>query len=455
MEIKKLVTILGAAALLAGCGGGGSGASPSMLPTTTTPTQSTGSAGTGLTIGVDLTALKPASKSRSPQQITSGTTALQVTITNSAINSGNPVETTYTLGSAPCSGGPTTYSCVVTAPTGSDSIYVATAAGATIVGYSIPQTIPVTSGQTNAASFVLTPITDSFSGNTTTPGNGANLPEDGVSHSVALTANVLDLNGVVISSPIDTLNLFGAVTVTTAPTYTVTGPTQAAANATTGSYAGANYAFSYDGAQIGSDSLVGTSDNQLAVKGAYTKNSQTGPIETLYNAHTAPTSATLIFNIPLVRLELPQTNIPSDATLHASVFNPGDSASGSYYYITPSTAEGNNGTTAAVVFNGGTSANFTLNVTTTNDSTPPTSGGSTTCGTGGAYGTSVFSIGTPVNSTGTWTTPITITNPGGGTGQSASCVLEIVDGAFSSLTQTVTIYPTTVTLGTSSVGRQK
>jgi hypothetical protein len=453
MEIKKFVTILGAAALLAGCGGGGGGASPSTLPSTTNPNP-TQNVGTGLTIGVDLTPLKPASKSRLPQQITSGTTALQVTVTNSAINSGNPVETTYTLSSPPCSGGPTTYSCIVAAPTGSDSIYVATAAGSTIVGYSVPQTKMVTSGETTAANFVLTPITDAFSGNTTTPGSGGNLPEDGSSHSVALTANVLDLNGVVISSPIDTSNLFGTVTVTTAPTYTVTGPTQAAANATTGSYAAAGYTFSYDGTQVGSDSLVGTSDNQLAVKGAYTVNAQTGPIETLYNDLTAPTTPTLIFSIPLVRLELPQTNIPSDATLHGSVFNPGDSASGSYYYITPSTAEGNNGTTAAVVFNGGTSANLTLNVTTTNDSTTPVSGGSTTCGTGGAYGTSVFSIGSPVNSSGTWTTQITINNPSSSL-QSASCVLEIVAGAFSSLTQTVTIYPTTVTLGTSSVNRQK
>ena len=437
MNIGKLVTILGSAALLAGCGGGASGPTPASLSAGGTKNPATTQGSTTLSIGVNVGALKSASNHRSTQQITSDVTALQVTITNAGVNSGNPVETTYSLSAAPCSGSSPTYTCVVAAPAGSDSVYVATAAGATIVGYAVPLTKSVTSGQTTSASFTLTPVAASFSGSEASPTapDGGNLPEDAADHAVNVTANVDAPSADIISTPIDTLNLFGTVTVTTVPAYTVTPPAQAAASATAGSYAAAGYTFTYDGSQIGGDSL--------SVKAAYTNNATTGPVETLYDGLvTAASTATQVFTIPLVRLELPSTNVPSNASLGGTNFD----VSGSYYYIAPSDWPANDGTTAAVVFNGTTSSDFTLNVTETNQPAAPvkdTTG--TTCGTG------IYTIGA-VTGSGPYTTPITIHQPVND-GQTAACVLVIKDASFPTLTQAVSIYPTTLTIGTLSLRR--
>ena len=432
MSIKKLVTILGAAALLAGCGGGGSGPSPS--PGTMNPTSPTGA--TRLAISVDLSALTAASTRRSPKQITSDVTALQVNVKN---GSGSYVETTYSLGSPPCSGSSPNYTCVIGVPIGSDTIYLATAASSTIVGYSEVQVKTVTSGETATASYTLTPVASSFSGSETSPTSpdGGNLPEDGASHPVTLAANVLAPDGQAISSPIDNVNLFGTTTVTTTPTYTVTPPSQTS-SATAGSYTAAGYSFTYDGTQVSGDSL--------AVKEAYTQNTSAGDlVEGLYNGLvTASSSPTQAFTIPLVRLELPQTNNPTNATLNGTNFD----GTSSWYYIAPSTSLANAGTTAAVVFNGTTSSDFILTVTETNQPTAPVKDSTgTTCATG------VYTFGT-VTGSGPYTTNVTIHQPSA-SGQAASCVLVIQDASFSGLTQAVNIYPTNISIGTSSVHRQR
>jgi hypothetical protein len=99
-----------------------------------------------------------------------------------------------------------------------------------------------------------------------------------------------------------------------------------------------------------------------------------------------------------------------------------------------------------VVFNGTTSSDFTLNVTETNQPAAPvkdTTG--TTCGTG------IYTIGA-VTGSGPYTTPITIHQPVND-GQTAACVLVIKDASFPTLTQAVSIYPTTLTIGTLSLRR--
>ena len=425
MQTRKLVTILGTAALLAGCGGGGgSGQSPSTSGTANTDQ----SARSNLTIKVDVGSEKTASYRRSPQQITTDVAKLIVNV------DGTPQ--TLTLASnPPCSGSSPNYSCFVAVAAGAHTIYVATAkSDGTPVGYSVTQSVTVTSGQNVTANYTITPLAASFSGQTTTPSSGGSLPEDSGNHSVAATADVLSPNGTVISSPIDTLNLFGTVALSTTNSYSVTGPSQSAASATAGSYTDHDYTFTYDGAQIVGD--------QLAVTETYTTNATTGTVESLYNA--SPPSPAVIFSIPLVRLELPQSNNPGGATLNGSTFD----GTSSWYYIAPSTGQANNGNSADVVFNGVTTADFTLNVTATNDSASPVEVTSTT-----PCASPVYTIGSTTGpSGGVYTTPITIHQPSS-SGQTAACTLKVKDGTFSTLTQQVNIYPTTTTIGTLGIRR--
>ena len=315
------------------------------------------------------------------------------------------------------------------------------------VGYSVFQNnVTVAPAAATALSFTLTPVASQFAtGFTTTPTFGTGLPEDGplASHPVALVADVLAPDGEDLYSPIDNVNLFGTVTVTTTtvPSYAVTAPAQQI-SATSGEYFDGPYTFTYDGTQITGD--------QLTVQAAYTKNNADFPstVASAYNATTPSTAQ--ILSIPLTRLQIPTTNNPSGATAGGSTFDP----TSSWYYIAPTPPEQNNSSTALVVFNGTATTSFVLNVTSTNDATTPLVE-SGTCSTAGSGNGPIYTVGTETGSP-NGVTPITIQYPNL-SGQSAPCVLTVTDGTFPTLSQSVNVYPTTSSfiISTQSIHRQK
>jgi hypothetical protein len=439
------------AALLAGCsGGGGGGSTSSNLPNTTNPTNKAVS--TGLAISVDLGAVKAASKLRSIQQITTDVTYLDVTIDSNATQT---FELTPSL-SGSCSGTyPTAVTCSIAANAGSHTVTVSTNNGSStsaIVGYSVPQTgVAVTLSTVTPLDFTLTPVATSFGGSYA-GGSGAinSFPEDGSSHAQIATVDVGSLNDNAISTPIDTTNLFGTVAVSTLPSYSVTQASQSA-----GSYADTPYDFSYTGAQVSGDAIT--------VQAAYTKNvSHTSATETAYNAAVGSiTSATTAFTIPLTRLELPATANPGDATVNGSAFG----GTNSWYYYPPNsgaslytidalTAQPNNDASSIVVFNGSTaSTTFELDVTAINETSKAVTGGGT-CDTAGTGSTPIYTINSP-SGTPNGVTPIVINYPTS-SGQTVPCTLIIENGTFSTLKDTVTVYPTstgTITISPSSVHR--
>jgi hypothetical protein len=426
LKIAKLLTTLGAAALLASCGGGSS--------STTVPAPSPTVSPGAIAIKVSMGARSGSSTRRSPKQITTDVTALQVTV-----NSTNTLfELSPTLDPRCTTFGSQAYTCSLNVATGTYNVDVTTEAGGscpptcTAVGYSVFQNnvsvAPVTSV---ALSFTLTPVATSFAtGFTTTPTFGTGLPEDGplASHPVALVADVLTPNGQDVYAPIDNVNLFGTVTVTTTttPSYTVTAPAQQI-SATAGEYVDGPYTFTYDGTQISGD--------QLTVQAAYTQNNADFPsaIETAYNAVTPSTSQ--ILSIPLTRLQIPTTNNPSNATQGGSVYDP----TNSWYYIAPTAPEANNSSSATVNFNNAPAAttSFVLNVTATNDTSQATVSG--TCSTAGTGSTPIYTIGAVTGSP-NGVTPITIKTPTA-SGQVSSCVLTATNGTFPTLHQSVTVSP--------------
>lgn len=427
MNIAKLYPTLLLAALLASCSSGGGSSVSSAVPTPT---------GTGsLAIHADVGARASSSKHRSPQQITSDVTALQVTL-----NSTNTTfELSPTLDSRCTSFGSQAYTCQFDVAPGTYNVDVTTEAGAscpptcTAVGYSMPQnSISVAPVSAVPLSFTLTPVASSFAtGFTTTPPFGNGLPEDGpsASHPVSVVADVLTPDGQDIYSPIDNVNLFGTVTVTTTtvPSYAVTAPAQQI-SATSGEYVDQPYTFTYDGTQISGD--------QLTVQAAYAKNSIDFPsaIEGAYNATTPATAQ--ILSIPLTRLQIPTANNPTNATQGGSVYDP----SNSWYYIAPAAPEINGSSSATVNFNNSPAAttSFVLNVTSTNDAiTPLTESG--TCSTAGSGSTPIYTVGTETGSP-NGVTPITIKYPTL-SGQVSSCVLTVTDGTFPTLHQSVTVNP--------------
>lgn len=455
MNIPKLVTILGAAALFAGCSGGG-GSSPSPnLTNTTNPTYT--NVGTGLAISVDLSAVKAASNRRSPQQITADVNYLAVTIDSSATQYFK-LTGTQTTG---CTGTSPSYSCTFATTAGSHTVAVTTnSAGDSshIVAYSVPQTgVSVTLAATTGLTFTLTPVATAFSGSYAA-GSGASksFPEDGsTTPTISNTVNVLALNNDLIGTPLDTTNLFGAVTVTTSPVYTVTGATQSSASATAGSYTASPYTFTYNGAQVSGDAL--------AVQAAYTKNTgNSSATEAAYNnAVGSITSAATVFTVPLTRLELPAAANPSGATVNGTTF---DSTS-SWYYYPPNSGSGsytidgqssqpNGDATSIVVFNGSTaSATFVLNVTATNDVSKAVTG-SGSCDTAGTGSAAIYAIGSVTGSP-NGVTPITIDFPGH-SGQTAKCQLILTNGTFSTLLEKIEVYPTSngsIDISTQSVHR--
>jgi len=441
MNIAKLLTTLGATALLASCSGGG-GSSPSS----SLPNASGGSS--ALSISVNIGGRKSSSNHRSALQITSDVKALQVTLNNA-----NTVfQLSPTLDSRCTSVGSQTYTCTLSAAPGVYNVDVTTEAGASCpttcsaVGYSVFQNnVTVSPATSTPLTFTLTPVATSFAtGFTTTPNFGTGLPEDGplASHPVALVADVLAPDGEDIYGPIDNVNLFGSVTVrtTTTPGYAVTAPAQLV-NATSGEYVDGPYTFTYDGTQITGD--------QLTVQASYTPNNSLFPntVETAYNATTPATST--ILSIPLTRLQIPTTNNPSNATAAGATFDP----TSSWYYIAPTPSETNNSSNAIVVFNNGATTSFVLNVTATNDTSVPTVSG--TCSTAGTGSNPIYVVGTTTG-TPNGVTPITIQYPNL-SGQTGPCVLTVVDGTFATLQQSVTVYPTTSSLliFTQSHARQK
>jgi hypothetical protein len=439
----KLITIIAAAALLAGCGGGGStGTSLPSAPQGSQPQQpAPDKVTTGLAIKVDVGAKKSStsvrktvSSSKHPFQITSDVTDLIVTV--------DSTPTDFVLATSPyCSQLGQTYTCGIAASVGSHTVSVTTNAGPTIVGYSLPVTgVSVAALSVTNVNFTVTPVAAAFaSGESwTTPGLTASLPEDGNSYPVNVTADVLAPDGENISMPIDDVNLFGTVTVTTSPnTYTVTPPTQLT-DPNYGDYNDSPYSFTYDGSEISGD--------QLIVNEAYTLNtSNSSATATAYNnAVTAPTSATPVASIPLTRLELPNAPNPAGASINGSVFD----SSNSWYYIPPSSVqpEPNNTNSAVVVFNNvnPSQSAFVLHVRATNDLSGPSVSGS--CSTASGTGGPIYTIGTTSGST-NGETGITI-NPPTSSGQStsAACTLTVADGTFSTLMQSVTVYPSTSSL---------
>ena len=448
----KLVTVIAAAALLAGCGGGSS--SSTSLPSTPSqvsqPTQPVANkVTTGLAIKVDIGSKKSQSKARSsaapiskrPNQITPDVTDLVVTV------DGTPTD--FVLATSPYCSNPTpgNYVCSIAASVGSHTVSVATNNGsATTVGYSLPQgNINVAPLAVTNVSFTLTPVASGFSGSWVAATNAGwnSLPEDGNTYGVNVTADVLAMDGSLISTPIDNVNLFGTVTVSTAPnSYSVSPPTQTN-DPNYGVYNDSPYSFNYDGSEISGD--------QLVVNNAYTKNTTTqgnvssGLTQAAYNgAVTASSNATAFLSIPLTRLELPNNPNPAGATLNGSVFD----SSNSWYYIPPSQVQPEpNGTTDAVVVFNNVNPNqnsFTLIARATNDTSQATVSG--TCSTASGTGGTIYSIGAVVGST-NGVTPITIQPPTvSGQDTGTPCTLTVANGSFSTLTQSVTIYPSTQSL---------
>ncbi len=176
MSIPRLTAAAAVAVLLAGCGGGGSGTSPSgpapALPALSN--SSTQKVTTGIAVRITANTQKSAANGRRPQQVTSGTTALDVNIDGTD----NQILLSSCTGTAP------NYTCLVPATAGSHQVYVETEDGTsppyTPVGYSVPQSVSVSVGQTTSVTFTLTPTVHSFSGS----GAPASLPEDQSTHSV-------------------------------------------------------------------------------------------------------------------------------------------------------------------------------------------------------------------------------------------------------------------------------
>ncbi len=248
--------------------------------------------------------------------------------------------------------------------------------------------------------------------------------------------------GRLISSPIDTVNLFGSLVVTTSPAYTVTSPTQPSASATAGQYVDNPYSFTYDGALISGDSLAVVASYTHA---ATSSDSGIATVQGLYNSASSPSSAQIL-TIPLVRFELPQANNPIGATFGGSVFD----SSNSWYYIAPANAL-NNQSSASLVFNYGATTAFTLNVAATNDTAAATvnTSASTACAAAD------YTVGTPTTTGNLTTTPISIDYPSH-SGQTTGCTLTVVAGGFPSLKQTLAIYPTpgAIAVGIQGVARR-
>jgi hypothetical protein len=412
------------AALLAGCGG--SAATPPAAPAPAAPsngssTQTQSGARASLAINLSTGTKTSSATQRSAKQITSDVTQLLVNFGGTATY--YPLTGTGSPCTSPAAG---SYSCVVSEPVGTSTVYVGTASGSagnpTPVGYSVSQFLTLSVGQTTAANFVVTPLVNIPTFN----GLGVTLPADGQSHTIAFQADLAAPNGTIISSPVDTENLLGTVAVSFiagGAHVSVTPPTQPAA-AISGSYNDA-WSLTYDGAPL--------SGSYAELKETYTKNPSGGadPGATAYNAGSVASAFDFVY---LNDLELPQTTSPNGATFGGSTF-----ANGTYYIAPGSLA--NNGT-AQIAFQNSATTDYTFALIERNDTghapsvitpaVPPVSG-MAECPAGVA---TIGSSSTSANP-GAYTTNVTINNTNG----TAPCSVTFVNGTFSTLVQNVAVYP--------------
>lgn len=434
MNLPERVMILSSIALLAACGGGGgSGTTPPSTASSSSSATAAANVGTGFAIKVATGTTKSSSTRRSVKQITTDVTTLVVQV--------DGVSTNYELSPAlspACTGSSPNYTCTIAASAGTHNVNVYTQNGsAAYVGFGFPQdNVTISLGQVTPLNFTLTPVVSALAGGTEVPAPSYSLPEDGANHPVTVEMDALAPNGQLISSPIDTENYFGAVAVTTTPSYPVTQAPQAPASTLAGVYADAPYQFTYDGSQIPGD--------QLVVNGAYTQNHNDTVVtdqianENAYNGEvTASASAVPIFNIPLTRLTLPPNPSPANATIGGTTFDPTNSW---YYYppnngSTPTVPQPNGSSSAVLVFNDGATSSVSLTMTETNDTNPMTVSGTCVTPLSGTPWTPYTTTGSP---NGMMTLQIL---PPAVSGQTAPCVITIVDGAFSTVTQSLNIYP--------------
>jgi hypothetical protein len=425
------------AALLAGCGG--SAATPPAAPAPAAPsngssTQTQSGARASLAINLSTGTKTSSATQRSAKQITSDVTQLLVNFGGTATY--YPLTGTGSPCTSPAAG---SYSCVISEPVGTYSVYAGTAAGSTAshsdVGYAVAQSATLAVGQTTALNFVVTPIVSYPQGSI----SNQILPADGQTHTVSFQADLIAPNGGIISSPVDTLHLLGtmAVNVSVGGAHmSVTPPTQPAA-AVSGSYNDA-WSLTYDGAPV--------TNNYGQLAFVYTKNTSDGsdPAATLYTAAGATTNYTQVY---FEDLELPQANAPSGATFGGNTFANG------VYYIAPGSLA-NNGT-AQIAFQNSTTTSTSIALIETSENgnpasivtpaTPPISG-MTECPAGVA---SIGSSNTTANP-GSYTTNVTINNTNG----SAPCSVTFKNGTFSTLVQNVAVYPpASLTANVSSIRR--
>jgi hypothetical protein len=211
MNHQKLLTTLGAIALLAGCSGGGSGVAPASVAQVA-PVFAKTSGSSRLAIKIDARSVLAAR--RAPKQISAGVDTIDINVAGQD----NVVSLSDTTAcSLPTAGAQT---CTIAlAPGMNEAVSVSLLRGATSAGVSVSQTLTFTAGQTTAASFTITPIVSEVVANA----QFVRLPEDGQQHTDLINVLAVDPLGNTISGPVDPA-VFGSVSLATS-SETLSNPT--------------------------------------------------------------------------------------------------------------------------------------------------------------------------------------------------------------------------------------